>query len=228
MADDNADPVPQSAIPPKAVPPQARPVAEAAGGGDTPTVRRQAVPLASAPIPRTVRLKPIGAPVAPGVHVASAAGGGLPAIAPVAPANTEAAADAIKRMTARIKMMANEGDPQVGKRQTGQLAAEGIAGVKKATSSLAVTAVLANADGSAESPTVKKVTSRIQMSTTAPIPDITDTPKTIKIRPSPGVQPVSSTQPISLADAPSQAQQQAAGKAKTSRIPLESAMSVPQ
>jgi len=212
MAEDNNDPVPQSAIPPKAVPPQIRPVAETGNAEESPTVRRQPVPFAggaSASAPRTVRLKPIGGgiPASPS----------MPRISPSAPVGTAAAADAIKRMTTHIAIMANENDPVTGKRRTGQIPVEGESGVKKATSALAAL------DGTA---TVKKVTSRIQMSATAIIPDLSDTPKTIKIHPLAGTQPVPLAEPPPVFGQP--ISQQAAGKSKTSRIPLESAMVVPQ
>lgn len=212
MAEGNDDSVPQRAIPPKAVPPQIRPVAETGNAVDSPTVRRQPVPFAggaSAAAPRTVRLKPIGGgiPASPS----------MPRISPSAPVGTEAAADAIKRMTTHIAIMANETDPVTGKRRTGQIPAEGESGVKKATSALAAL------DGTA---TVKKVTSRIQMSATAIIPDLSDAPKTIKVRPLAGTQPGPLAEPPPVFGQP--ISQQAAGKAKTSRIPLESAMVVPQ
>ena len=229
MADDNTDPVPQSAIPPKAVPPMASP-ADAGGSGDSPTVRRQSVPQPGgipAPIPRTVRLKPIGAATAAGSPATSSISNLLP-VTPAVPAGADAA-DAIKRMTARIVMMSNEGDVRVGNKRTGPIPVAGIeSGAKKATTALA------DMGGAAGDATVRKVTSRIQMSTTLPLPELSDTPKTIKIRPSAGTgaQPVASTQPISIVDLPTGAgpsfAQQPAGKAKTSRIPLESAMSVPQ
>ncbi len=227
MADDNTDPVPQSAIPPKAVPPMARP-ADAGGSGDSPTVRRQSVPQPGgipAPIPRTVRLKPIGAATAAGSPATSSISNLLP-VTPAVPAGADAA-DAIKRMTARIVMMSNEGDVRVGNKRTGPIPVAGIeSGAKKATTALA------DMGGAAGDATVRKVTSRIQMSTTAPIPDLFEGPKTIKVRPSVGGPPPSSTQPISLVESPTVGDQpfsqQPGGKATTSRIPLESAMSVPQ
>ena len=226
MADDNTDQVPQSAIPPKAVPPQARPATDAAGSEAAPTVRRQATPPlggTSAPIPRTVRLRPVASVNTAGTPAASATPG-LPPVTPAAPTDTEAAA--VKRMTARIVMMSNEVDPLTGKKRTGQIPAATEPGAKKATAPLSA---VGGVDGDA---TVKMVTSRIQMSTTVAIPDLGDTPKTIKIRPLSGTQPVPSTQPISVVEPPVAASQpfaqQMADKAKTSRIPLESAMSVPQ
>ena len=211
MADDNNDPVPPNAIPPKAVPPQIHPVAETGNTVESPTVRRQSIPSmgGAAAAPRTVRLKPIGA----GIPAAPA----MPHISPSAPVGTAAAADAIKRMTTRIAIMANETDPVTGKRRTGQIPADGESGVKKAT------AALEALDGTA---TVKKVTSRIQMSATAIIPDLSDTPKTIKVRPSAGTQPVPLAEPPPVFGQP--ISQQVAGKSKTSRIPLDSAMVVPQ
>ena len=218
MADDNAD-QPQSAIPPKIVPPQARLGANAEGAVDSPTVRRQpAFPAgstsSSGPIPRTVRLKPIGA---------AGAASGQPAVQPLAgttaPADPESAADAVKRMTARIMMMSNEGDAQTGKKRTREIPSGAESGAKKATTPRPSV-------GSAENAaTFKKQTLHIQMATTAPIPAFDDMPKTIKIRPSSGGghPPITGTQPISQMDS-----QQPVGKAKTSRIPLDSAMSVPQ
>lgn len=209
MADDHNDQAPQNAIPPKAVPPPIRPVAETGDAVESPTVRRQAVPSvggAAASAPRTVRLKPIGA----GIPT-------MPHISPSAPVGSTAAADAIKRMTTRIAIMANETDPATGKRRTGQIPVDGESAVKKTT------AALAALDGAVPG---KKVTARIQMSATAIIPDLSDTPKTIKVRPSTGTQPVPMAEPPPVFGQP--ISQQAAGKSKTSRIPLESAMNVPQ
>ena len=203
MADDSADQVSQNAIPPKAVPPQA------AGAGDNPTVRRQVVPQpggGSAPIPRTVRLKPIGS------SSSSPAPTALPTVSVPQAARTEDAAETIKRMTARINMMPSEGETQGAKKSTGRVPA----GAESGQNTGAFVA-----GGNLEGSVVQKVSSRIQMSNTSIIPDIGDTPKTIKIRPN------ASTQPLAESGAARMPSQQAAGKAKTSRIPLESAMSLP-
>lgn len=222
MADDNISPIPQSAIPPKAVPPQVRPAGEGGADADAPTVRRQPVPPAGGTpmsAPRTVRLKSVGIGGAPG----SAAAAVRPPVTPSAPAGTEEAAAAIKRMTTRIAMMAGETDPATGKKITGRITAVPPGEIKRATAPLAM-------EGES---TVKKVTSRIQMpAVTAPIPAMGDVPKTIKIRPMSGTQPVAGAPSGSAVEMPAvvgqTAAQLAAGKSKTSRIPLESAMSVPQ
>ncbi|MEI6212005.1 MAG: hypothetical protein WCR06_10325 [bacterium] len=211
MAEENNDQALPGAIPPKAVPPQIRSAAE--GNIDSPTVRQQAVSLpgtSPAPVPRTVRLKPIS------VSSADAVPGG---------SGAAAAAEAVKRMTARISMLADETD--VGKKRTGQIPGGGAAGGKTDTAPISAFVV------SDTEATVKKVTSRIQMaSTTGPIPELPNAPRTIKIRPqSPGQTAVVSqpgvTGELSAAAGQSGAQP-STGKAKTSRIPLESAMSVPQ
>jgi hypothetical protein len=204
MADDNNASAPQ--IPPKAVPPQVRPAGDA--GAESPTVRST-----PAPVPRTVRLKPISIPTA-GAAPASPA---LPPVTPSAPVGTEEAAAAIKRMTARIAMMA-EGEGE--KRRTGQISVDAGA-PKKATSSLAPVGIPVDPNAA------KKMTTRIQMpSPTMPIPAVPiEVPKTIKIRPS-GTQPVQNVEPAAVVgQTPGQ---QVAGKSKTSRIPLEQAMAVPQ
>lgn len=215
MADNN--PVPPQAIPPKAMPPTQ-------GGADAPTVRRQPVPVegsampsvAPSAAPRTVRLKPVQVPV-PG------------AATPVAPsppppsAGGALAAEAIKRMTSRIPMPSSTG-PIGGKGSTGQIpaasASGGFPGAKRATAPLPVEDA-ADAEGG-----VKKVTSRIPMpSSTAAIPAVADAPKTIKIKPLVGPQTVPGTQPV---PAVGEAAQPQASKSKTSRIPLEAAMGIPQ
>lgn len=215
MADDTTDQTPQSAIPPRAVPPQVRSAADAESTEDSPTVRRQPVSPGGtpAPIPRTVRLKPIGAGAVAGVP-ATVSPLLVPSVGSTAPVDTEAAADAVKRMTARIMMMSNEGDPQTGKRRTEAIPS---GGAKQATTSFE------SAGASDNSVMFKKQTLQIQMATTAPIPDMVDMPRTIKIRPSGGAQPITGTQPMSQLET-----HQVVGKAKTSRIPLDSAMSVPQ
>lgn len=216
MADDSANQVPPNAIPPKAVPPTAtRPVADpgpsaAPASGDSPTVRRQAIPQAgAAPVPgagpRTVRLKPIQAPVSGG------AASGLPPVSPSAPVGSAEATDAIKRMTARIAMMtgSENSDPQLANR---------------ATAPLASTGVLEGVEGKDH-----KKTSRISLpGSTAVIAAVADNPKTIKIRPTTGPQPATAgLSPEAVPPAPrptSSLGSQAAAKSKTSRIPLESAM----
>ncbi|MEI8243650.1 MAG: hypothetical protein WCI17_10315, partial [bacterium] len=220
MADENSE----QAIPPKVVPPQIRILGAAAGSAESPTVRAQAVSSAGvpAPVPRTVRLKPIGAAPAGGIPAASS-GPGLSPAAQSDAAVAGAAVDAVKRMTARIAVLSGEAD--AGKKRTGHLVS-GDSGAKKATAAIAPISVMDSET------TVKKVTSRIQMSATVAIPELSDTPKTIKIKPLSGTQPVGGTQPVPLVEPPAvvgqTAAQIAAGKSKTSRIPLESAMSMPQ
>ena len=181
MADDTTNQAPQSSIPPRAVPPQVRPVT---GAGGTP-----------APIPHSVRLKPTSV-----VNTVAVPAPGLPPVSPSAPAGSEAAAAAIKRMTARIVMMANDVEP-----------------AKKNTGSIPAGATVSDGDA-----TVKKPAARMPLATTVPIPDLSETPKTIKIQSSSGAQSITGTQQISVDDL-------GIGKKKaaTSRIPLESAMSVP-
>ena len=184
-----------------AIPPKAVPPAQA--GADAPTVRRQPVPAEGAPLapsaaPRTVRLKPVQVPI--------------PGAAPVAPSATPGgalAAEALKRMTSRIPLPSATG-------HITSAAGEGAAAVKRATVPLAAD------DGSDDG--AKKVTSRIPMpSSTAAIPAVADAPKTIKIKPLTG--PQSATQPVAaLGESP----QPQAAKSKTSRIPLEAAMGIPQ
>jgi len=220
MADENTNQIPQNAIPPKAVPPSAtRPVPETdvpalAGGvaGETPTVRRQAIPpsatAAPSSAPRTVRLKPIQAPVPGG-----AASSSLPPVSPSASVGSAEASDAIKRMTARIAMM------------TGSEAAEPQT-ASKSTAPLASTGILDGVDDKAH----PKKTSRISLpGSTAVIAAVADTPKTIKIRPMQGPQPVTAgiapeAVPAAAPRQNSSLASQAAAKSKTSRIPLESAM----
>lgn len=214
MADDSVNQVPPHAIPPKAMPPTAtRPVADpgpaaAPATGDSPTVRRQTIPQPGAsPVPgagpRTVRLKPIQAP--------GGAVSGLPPVAPSAPVGSPEAADAIKRMTARIAMM------------TGSENAEPHS-ASRATAPLASTGILDGVEGKEP-----KKTSRIALpGSTAVIAAVADSPKTIKIRPTTGPQPVTAgLSPEAVPPAPRPASSlgsQAAAKSKTSRIPLESAM----
>ncbi|MFZ4395351.1 MAG: hypothetical protein ACOYOU_06960 [Kiritimatiellia bacterium] len=213
MAEENNDQALPGAIPPKAVPPQIRSAAE--GHTDSPTVRHQAVSqpgAAPTPVPRTVRLKPISVSSADALP----AGGGSAAAA---------AAEAVKRMTARISMLADETD--AGKKRTGQIPVGGAAGGKTETAPISAFAV------SDVEATVKKVTSRIQMSSaTGPIPELPNAPLTIKIRSqSPGQTGVVSQPGVigELSAAAGQSgTQPSSGKAKTSRIPLESAMSVQQ
>lgn len=209
MAEEPIKPSTAGAIPPKAVPPQFRAVADAAP-----------VEASTQAAPRTVRLKPV---------TVGAGGSALPGAAksPIAsPGATAAsggvdAAEAIKRMTARIAMLSGEVEPGTKKR-TGQIPVGGVdPSVKKATSGLS--GVLTDPN-----PTVKRMTTRIQMpSQTGLIPDIsTAGPKTIKVKP---LNMQGSTQPIR----PGEAGTDGTGvpnstvKIGTSRIPLESAMEVP-
>jgi len=217
MAEEQKDQVSPGSIPPKAVPPQIRPATE--GSVDSPTVRRQAVAVpggTAVPVPRTVRLKPITVTSADATVDAAPAGA----------SSATAAAEAVKRMTARIAMLADESD--AGKKRTGQLQG---GGGQDALSSGAPLPAVGVSDAAA---TFKKVTtSRIQMSSaTGPIPEMPDAPRTIKIRPQsptqtglPAVPPTASESPTVVSSASNA--QQVPGKTKTSRIPLESAMSVP-
>jgi len=168
MADDTNKPLPQSSIPPRAVPP--RPVAGAEG--------------APSPAQAAARLKPAATGTAPLTPTS------LPPVTPSAPAGSEAAAAAIKRMTARIVMMANDVEP--AKKRTGQLPPGG-------------------------------ATAHIQPATSIPMPNLSESPKTIRIQPISSGTAKIGTQPISGGDS-------ATGKTKaqTSRIPLASAMAVPQ
>ena len=219
MAAENQDQVPQNAIPPKAVPPTA-PKAPADAGADSATVRRAAMPTgAGGPLPpgvtpstapRTVRLKPVQVP---------------PTGAAMPTGVAQAAAEAIKRMTSRIPMPAAEG----GKSGTAPIptavpsGAAAVPGAKRMTGQIPVIGAVVETDASG----VKKVTSRLAMpGAPGSVPAVADVPKTIKIRPLSGTQPVTGTQPVADA-APSAAAPQAA-KSKTSRIPLEAAMGIPQ
>ena len=76
-----------------------------------------------------------------------------------------------------------------------------------------------------EAGTANPAAPRVQLSATARIPDLPDLPKTIKIRPLEGSSGTSAEPPPSFGQPLSQ---QPAGKSKTSRIPLDSAMVVPQ
>ncbi len=134
MANDNANQVPQGAIPPKAVPPPT---------GETPTATS-----------RTVRLKPL----TPGAAPATASR--LPPVVPSAPAGTEAASSAIKRMTTRISTMANEIDPLTGRKLTGPIPAESVS----------------------EAPVAQKSATRVPLSSTARIPELADMPRTARGR----------------------------------------------
>lgn len=206
MADENQDqqkpeqPAP-TAIPPKAVPPPA-------GGADAPTVRRQPVPGMPPPgvppsaAPRTVRLKPVTVPSAAPT---------LPSAAPAAPGGA-AAAEALKRMTSRIPMPAGS--------ETSHVPMMGADVLKKSTTPLQSVGVTEGEGG-----TVNKVTSRIPMpSATGPVPSVADAPKTIKIKPLAGSSPIPGTQPVPIGELVSPQ----AVKSKTSRIPLEAAMGIPQ
>ncbi len=205
MADNPTNPGVPGAIPPKAVPPTFRAPSEAASAEG-----------AASSAPRTVRLKPI---------TVASSGSSLPAAAKPAAASAAGSLDAteaIKRMTARIAILSGEGEPAVGKKRTGQISGSGVDPmVKKATAGLS--GVLADPN-----PTVKRMTSRIQMpSQTAQIPDIAGLgPKTIKVKPVTVTQ--GGTQQIAQAElSGAVAAPKATGKIGTSRIPLESAMSVP-
>ena len=213
MADDNTDPVPQRAIPPKAVPLQT-PVA---GSVDNPTVRRQTMP---APASQGVRLRPVGGGAMPAAPAPGLPASATPATGPGSAQASAEAAEAIKRMTARIVMMSGDTEPGGSKMRPGHMAAPGVEAGAKKTAPLA-----AAVEGEAS---VTKVASRIQMSTTAPIPELSDIPRTIKIRPSVGTQAGTSAPSGAQMEPSTPYSQQLGGKAKTSRIPLESAMSVPQ
>lgn len=204
MAEEKNEPVSQGAIPPKAVPPQVRPATE--GNVESPTVRRQAVNApggTATPVPRTVRLKPVSV-VSPEPDASGAS-------------SASAAAEAVKRMTARIAMMA---EPETGKKRTGQIPPGGAPGARTPTIPIPPT------EESEMAATVKKVTARIQMSSTGPIPELPNAPRTIKIRPQVQTQQIPAGEPPAAAVGPS-GTQPVPGKAKTSRIPLESAMAVP-
>jgi hypothetical protein len=114
-------------------------------------------------------------------------------------------------MTARIAMMtgAENAEPQSASRATAPLASAGI---------------LEGVDGKDH-----KKTSRISLpGSTAVIAAVADSPKTIKIRPTTGPQPVTAgLSPEAVAPAPRPAPSlgsQAAAKSKTSRIPLDATM----
>jgi hypothetical protein len=115
-------------------------------------------------------------------------------------------ADAVKKATSRIPLA-------------------GVGAAPSQPPGMRRTAPIQTSAGEGEA-TVKRTTSRIPMpGATAPIPAVSEAPKTIKIRPLSGTQPVTGTQPVpySADGAPAQA-----AKTKTSRIPLEAAMGIPQ
>jgi hypothetical protein len=125
-------------------------------------------------------------------------------------------------MTARIAMLSGEAEP-VSKKRTGQISTGSMEpGGKKPADGL-------SGGMTDPSPTVKRMTSRIQMpSQTGIIPDISASgPKTIKVKPV-NVQQ-GGTQPIRHADLATEGMgvPRSTGKIGTSRIPLESAMAVP-
>ena len=96
------------------------------------------------------------------------------------------------------------------------------AAIKRMTSQIPLPAI---EKSESPAPAVKKSTSRIPLPT-APIPMPTEAPKTIRIQPVSGISnpPVAAPQ----AAAPGSEPLPQASKSKTSRIPLEAAMGVPQ
>jgi hypothetical protein len=199
MADQPNNQGAPGAIPPKAVPPTFRNPSTPAPGEE-----------ASSTAPRTVRLKPVVMPPGATPPVPAAASGG-----------SMDAAETIKRMTARIAVLSGDGEPAAtSKKRTGQVPIVGVdASVKNATSGLA--GVISDA-----SPTVKRMTSRIQMpSQTGLIPEVAadNGPRTIKVKP----VAQGGGQPTGPVEAVAPAVGRGTVKLGTSRIPLESAMEVP-